>query len=97
MTEGQIAILNQVLIISRQTTILDQTLIISMHIASLVKRHCYLLEVIVRKQKIWACLWQIALLIFDEICPLAIPKQILMSMHIPVASLVKIPCYLHKL
>ena len=32
----------------------------------------------------------------DEICPLAIPKQIsLRSMHI--ASLVKIPCYLLKL
>ena len=33
---------------------------------------------------------------FDEICPLAIPKQIsLTSMHI--ASLAKIPCYLFKL
>ena len=33
---------------------------------------------------------------FEEICPLAIPKQIsLMSMHI--ASLVKIPSYLLKL
>ena len=33
---------------------------------------------------------------FDEICPLAIPKQIsFMSMHI--ASLIKIPCYLLKL
>ena len=31
----------------------------------------------------------------DEICPLGIPKQILMSMHI--ANLVKNPCYLLKL
>ena len=48
------------------------------------------------EMKIWACLGQITLYKFDEICPLVIPNQIsLMSMHI--ASLVKIPCYLLKL
>ena len=41
------------------------------------------------KTKIWACLGQITPSKFDEICPLAIPKQIsTLSMHIP--SLVKI-------
>ena len=54
-----------------------------MHIASLVKRPCYLLSYRPEMK-------------IDEICPLAIPNQIsLMSMHI--ASLVKIPCYLLKL
>ena len=41
MTEGQILILNQ---IYGQITILNQIVIISMHIASLVKRPCYLLK-----------------------------------------------------
>ena len=47
MTEGQITIINQILIqynINGQITILNQILIISMHIASLVKRPCYLLK-----------------------------------------------------
>ena len=82
MTEGEITILNQILIIS-------------MHIASLVKRPCYLFSYH-PETKIWACLGQITPSKFDEICPLAIPKQIcLRSIHI--ASLVKIPCYLLKL
>ena len=45
MTEGQITILNQILIIS-------------MHVASLVKRPCYLLK-FRPEMKIWACLVQI--------------------------------------
>ena len=48
MTEGQITIQNQILIKSMDrsihVTILNQILIISMHIASLVKRPCYLLK-----------------------------------------------------
>ena len=77
-----------------QITILNQILIISMYIASLVKRP-YLLSYRL-EMKIWACLWQITPSKFDEICPLAIPNQIsLMSMH--TASSVKIPCYLLKL
>ena len=68
MTEGQI-------------TILIQILIITMHIASLVKRP-YLL-VILRKRKYGRVK-------FDEISALAIPNQIsLISMH--TASLIKIP------
>ena len=41
--------------INGQITILKQILIISMHIASLVKRPCYILKL----TKIWACLGQI--------------------------------------
>ena len=82
MTEGQITILNQILIIS-------------MHIASLVKRPCYLLKLSSGNKNI-GCLGQITPYKFAEICLIAIQKQIsLSSMHI--ASLVKIPCYLLKL
>ena len=67
-----------------------------MHIASLVKRPCYLLSSYRPEAKIWVSLRHITPQKFDEICPSAIPKQIfLISMQI--ASLVKIPCYLLKL
>ena len=44
--------------INGQITILNQILIISMHIASLVKIPCYLLK-FRPEMKIWACLGQI--------------------------------------
>ena len=82
MTEGQITILNQILIIS-------------MHIACLVKRPRYLLKLSSGNENMGVSRADNSVK-FNEICPLAIPKQIsLMSMHI--ASLVKIPCYLFKL
>ena len=82
MTEGQITILNQILIIS-------------MHIASLVKRPCYLLKLSSRNENMGMSRADNSEK-NDEICPLAIPYQIsLMSIHI--ASLVKILCYLLKL
>ena len=80
-----------------QVTILNQILIISMHIASLVKIPCYLLKLSSGNENMgvsWAD--NSVKNLSDEICSLAIPKQIsLMPMHI--ASLVKIPCYLVKL
>ena len=51
MTEGQLRILNQILIIFMdRKTILNQILIISMYIASLVKRPCYLLKLTSRNE-----------------------------------------------
>ena len=51
MTEGQITILKADLDnINGQKTILNQILIISMHIASLVKRSCYLLKLSPRNE-----------------------------------------------
>ena len=48
------------------------------------------------EMKIWACLGQITLSKFDDICPLAIPNQITtISIHIP--NLVKIHSCLLKL
>ena len=79
MTEGQI-------------TILSQILIISMHIASLVKRPCYFLKLSSGNENMGVSRADNSV----KICPLAIPNQIsLMSMHI--ASLVKRPYYLLKL
>ena len=93
--EGQIIILNQILIISMDRTILKQILIISMHIASLVKRPCYLLKLSSRNENMDVSRADNSVK-FDEICPLAIQNQIsLLSIHI--ASLVTIPCYLLKL
>ena len=78
--------------INGQITILKQILIISMHIASLVKMPCYLLKLSSENEKIGVSRADNSVK-FDEICPLAIPKQIsLRLMHI--ASLVKISCYL---
>ena len=75
-----------------QITILNQILIISMHIGSLVKRPCYLLKLSSGNENMGVSQADNSV----EICPLEIPKQIsLMSMHI--ASLVVIPCYLLKL
>ena len=66
-----------------------------MHIANLVKMPCYLLKLSPGNENVGMPRADNSIK-FDEICPLAIPKQIsLMSMHI--ASLVKIPCYLLKL
>ena len=66
-----------------------------MHIASLIKRPCYLLKLSSRNENMGVSRADNSVKI-DEICPLAIPNQIsLMSMHI--ASLIKIPCYLLKL
>ena len=91
MTKEQITILNPILIISMDIIILNQILIISMHIASLVKRPCYLFKLLSRKENMGVSRAENSVK-FDKICPLAIPKQIsLMSMYI--ASLLKIPCY----
>ena len=77
-----------------QITVLNKILIISMHITSLVKRPCYLLKLSSGNENIGASRADNHK--NDEICPLAIPDHIfLMSVHI--ASLVKIPCYLLKL
>ena len=66
-----------------------------MHIASLIKRPCYLLKLSSRNENMDVSRADNSVKI-DEICPLAILNQIsLMSMHI--ASLIKIPCYLLKL
>ena len=79
MTEGQITILNQILIIS-------------MHIASLVKRPCYLLKLSSRNENMGMPRADNSLKMWRNLT-LAIPNQIsLMSIHI--TSLVKIPCYL---
>ena len=67
----------------------------SMHIANLVKIHCFLLKLSSGNENMGVP-GQITLYRCDEICQLAISNQIsLMSMHI--ATLVKIPCYLLKL
>ena len=67
----------------------------SMHIASLVKIPCYLLELSSGNEKMGVS-WADYSVKFDEICPLAIPNQIsTISMHIP--SLVKIHWCLLKL
>ena len=77
-------------------TILKQILIISMHIASLVKRPCYLLKLSSRNENMVVSRADNSVKIKKKICPLAIPNLIsLLSIHI--ASLVKIPCYLLKL
>ena len=76
-------------------TILNQILIISMHIASLVKRPCYLLKLSSRNENMGVSRADNHKNL-TNFYPLAIPNQIsLMSIYI--ASLVKIPCYLLKL
>ena len=82
MTEGQI-------------TILKQILIIAMHIASLVKRPCYLLKLSSRNENMDVSRADNSVKNWQN-WPLAIPNLIsLLSIH--TASLVKIPCYLLKL
>ena len=68
-----------------------------MHIASLVKRPCYLLKLSSRNENMDVPRAEFDKFEkFDKICPLAIPNLIsLLSIHI--TSLVKIPCYLLKL
>ena len=66
-----------------------------MHIASLVKRPCYLLKLSSRNEKIDVSRADNSVK-FHEICLLAIPN-LFSSMSIHIASLVKIPCYLLKL
>ena len=66
-----------------------------MHIASLVKRPCYLLKLSSGNENIGVSRADNSVK-FDEICPLAIPNKI-SSMPMHIASLVKIPCYLLKL
>ena len=82
MTEGQITILNQILIIS-------------MHIASWVKRSCYLLKLSSGNENMGVSRADNYVKIWRNL-PISNTKQIsLTSMHI--ASLVKISCYLLEL
>ena len=66
-----------------------------MHIASLVKRPCYILKLSSRNENMDVSRADNSVQI-DEICPLAIPNLISL-LSILIGSLVKIPCYLLKL
>ena len=70
MTEWQITILNQILIISME----------SMHIASLVKKPCYLLKLSSGNENMGVSRANNSVKI-DEICPLAIPKPDLLNVN----------------
>ena len=64
-----------------QTTILNQILIIAMHIASLVKRPCYLLKLSTRNENMGVSRTDNSVKIW-QICPLAIPNQISLIQYI---------------
>ena len=81
MTEGQITILNQILIIS-------------MHIASLVKRPCYLLKLSARNENMGVS--RADSVKIRRNLPISNSKPDLLNVNTD-SKFVKIPCYLLKL